>query len=116
MQETQEDFLKSSLASLAIEMKCPARPDAVCKYSNCGRVQENIHIIPSTSIYLNDPDFCNLYSVVCFKDCVLDFHSDCWDVYKNDFINVLKTTRTPSERDFFGSPCFTPDCGSSIVR
>ena len=27
-------------------MKCPARPDAVCKYSNCGRVQENIHIIP----------------------------------------------------------------------
>ena len=37
-------------------------------------------------------------------------------MYKNEFINVLKTARTPSERDFFGSPCFTPDCGSSIVR
>lgn len=33
-----------------------------------------------------------------------------------DFLHVLKASKSPSERDFCGQPCFTPDCGSLIVK
>ena len=31
-------------------------------------------------------------------------------------MHVLKASKSPSERDFCGQPCFTPDCGSLIVK
>merc|ERR1712226_525688 len=72
--------------------------------------------IPSTSIYLSDPDCHGYLSVYCHLDCRLDYHMSCWEMYKEGFINVLKTSKTPSERDFFNTCCFTPDCGGIIIR
>merc|ERR1712127_532370 len=116
MPETQPAVLRKAFDVLASELRCPPRPDAVCKYRDCTRVQKELHIIPSTFIYQSDPDFRHFYRVVCYRNCLLDYHSDCWDVYKNEFIQSLRTTKTPSERDFFGSPCFTPDCDGVIIR
>ena len=101
------------------------RPKAVCKYRDCLRVQGQLYpdepFIPRDNepfrnIYLTDPDLQCFVTVVCRNDCKLDFHSPCWDEKKVDFLHVLKASKSPSERDFCGQPCFTPDCGSLIVK
>merc|ERR1719237_1852069 len=100
-------------------MKCPPRPKAVCKFRDCLSVQKQLYpgepFIPSQNIYLTDPDLQCFVTVVCRNDCKLDFHSPCWDKKKMDFLG-LKASKSPSERDFCGQPCFTPDCGSLIVK
>ena len=96
------------------------RPKAICKFRDCLRVQRQLYpdepFIPSQNIYLTDPDLQCFVTVVCRNDCKLDFHSPCWDEKKMDFLHVLKASKSPSERDFCGQPCFTPDCGSLIVK
>ena len=118
--DTDETLLRKALTALKQEMKCPPRPNAVCKYQECLRVQKDLNpgepFIPSQNIYLSDPDLQFFVTVVCRNDCKLDFHSSCWDQKKMDFLHVLKATKSPSERDFCGQVCFTPDCGSKIVK
>ena len=95
------------------------RPTAICKYQDCLRAQEENSpgepFIPSQNIYLTDPDLQNYITVVCRSDCKLDFHSICWEEKKVQCQHI-KASKSPSERDFCGQPCFTPDCGSKIVR
>ena len=118
--DTDESLLRKALTVLKQEMKCPPRPTAVCKYRECLRVQKELNpgepFIPSQNIYLTDPDLQCFVTVVCRNDCKLDFHSPCWDEKKMDFLHVLKASKSPSERDFCGQTCFTPDCGSLIVK
>ena len=117
--DTDEPLLKKALMALRQEMKCPPRPKAVCKFRDCLSVQKQLYpgepFIPSQNIYLTDPDLQCFVTVVCRNDCKLDFHSPCWDKKKMDFLG-LKASKSPSERDFCGQPCFTPDCGSLIVK
>jgi len=117
IEETRPDFLEKTFQSLRLEFKCPPKPEAICKYKECLVVNKNNHIIPSENIYLTDPDYKGYYKIWCRLNCVLDFHENCWVEKKNDYIDVLaKTNKTPTEKDFFGLNCFTPDCEGIIIK
>ena len=109
--ETNPETLSQAFLSLKPEIKHPPPPDAICRYQNCrGHLK---HIIPSEKIYLNDPDFKAFYRILCRANCVLEFHDSCWTEKKTEFKEGVKI---PSEKDFFGKQCFTPDCGSIIIK
>jgi len=117
LEETRPDYLKNLFNSLKVEFKCPPKPDAICKFKNCLTVHKNIHIIPSENICLSDPDFRGYFKVWCRSNCALDFHDTCWGALKTDYIDILaKATKTPTEKDFFGLKCFTPDCEGLIIK
>eukprot|EP00090_Calanus_glacialis_P031446 TRINITY_DN5190_c0_g1_i2.p1 TRINITY_DN5190_c0_g1~~TRINITY_DN5190_c0_g1_i2.p1 ORF type:complete len:1519 (-),score=592.62 TRINITY_DN5190_c0_g1_i2:152-4708(-) len=116
-EETKPDFLRAMFCSLRLEFKCPPKPQAICKYKNCLTVNKNHHIIPSENIYLSDPDYKGYFKVWCRSNCALDFHENCWGEKKNDYIDIVaKSSKTPTEKDFFGLTCFTPDCEGVIIK
>ena len=115
-EETKPDFLKTTFYNLRLEFKCPPKPQAICKYINCLKVNRNNHIIPSENIYLSDPDYKGYFKVWCRSNCALDFHENCWCEKKNDSIDYAKSSKTPTEKDFFGQKCFTPDCEGVIIK
>merc|ERR1712059_217999 len=118
--ETIPETLMSKLSDLRLELRCPPKPDAICKYASClkaqltGRIQSEIG--PSENIFLTDPDYRGHVKVVCRLDCGLDYHEHCWSLVKTEHKEVMKTTKSPSEKDFFGRPCFTPDCEGLIIK
>jgi len=117
IEETRPVFLEKMFINLRLEFKCPPKPEAICKYQNCLTVNKNNHIIPSENIYLTDPDYKGYYKIWCRLNCALDFHEHCWVEKKNDYIDVLaKSSKTPTEKDFFGLNCFTPDCDGVIIK
>ena len=100
------------------ELKCPPRPDAVCKYLDCLQVNQDNHIIPSQKIFKSDPNFKPFYRVYCTDSCILDFHDCCWSSIKSD-ISKAKGSKAPTEKDFCGQVCckhFTPDCEGIIIK
>merc|ERR1712050_197318 len=108
------------LKELRLELRCPPKPDAVCKYESCltaqGTGRQHTDIALSENIFRNDPDYRGHVKVWCRLDCGLDFHETCWTWLKNEHKDVMKTAKTPSEKDFFGRPCFTPDCEGVIIK
>jgi len=117
IEETKPDFLRKMFLNLKMELKCPPKPEAICKYKNCLTVNKNNHIIPSENICLVDPDYKGYYKVWCRSNCALDFHENCWVEKKNDYIDIVaKSSKTPTEKDFFGLTCFTPDCEGIIIK
>merc|ERR1712015_376518 len=74
------------------------------------------HIEPSENIYVSDPDYKGYYKVHCRLNCQLDYHKSCWMILKEENIEKLKLTKIPTEKDFFGQPCFTPDCTGIIIK
>ena len=109
--ETNPTSLQQSFKSLRQELRLPPKPDAICRYQDCRGHRK--HLVPSDKIYLTDPDFRTFYRVMCRTNCVLEFHESCWTEKKSEFKEGVKI---PSERDFFGKRCFTPDCGSIIIK
>eukprot|EP00092_Neocalanus_flemingeri_P039096 GFUD01042557.1.p1 GENE.GFUD01042557.1~~GFUD01042557.1.p1 ORF type:complete len:1549 (-),score=469.67 GFUD01042557.1:273-4919(-) len=117
LDETRPDYLQKLFNLLKVDYKCPPKPEAICKYKDCLMVNKNAHIIPSVNIYLSDPDFRGYFKVWCRSNCALDFHENCWGAQKGDYSDILaKTTKTPTEKDFFGLTCFTPDCEGLIIK
>jgi len=117
LEETRPDYLKKKFSLLQIEFKCPPKPEAICKYKSCLVVNKNNHIIPSENIYLSDPDYKGYFKVWCRSNCALDYHENCWTALKTDYIDIIaKANRTPTEKDFFGMTCFTPDCDGIIIK
>lgn len=116
IQETRKDYLSEKLKTLAIELKYPPKPDAICKWKDCAQVQASSHIVPSENIYVSDPDYKGYYKVHCRLNCQLDYHKSCWMILKEENIEKLKLTKIPTEKDFFGQPCFTPDCTGIIIK
>merc|ERR1712179_478003 len=65
----------------------------------------------------SDPDYKGYYKIWCRLDCSLDFHENCWVEKKNEYVDALsKSSKTPTEKDFFGLNCFTPDCEGLIIK
>merc|ERR1712227_458393 len=90
---------------------------------NCLKVNEVNHIYPSEKIWKSDPDFKSFYKIFCRLNCVLEYHESCWAQLKIEYTNNIKGTqilsranKVPTERDFFGLPCLTPDCEGVIIR
>ena len=113
--ETKKDYLKDFFIKLKIELKCPPRPDAVCKYSECLKINQDNHIIPSEKIFKSDPNFKPFYRIFCTSSCTLDYHDSCWSSFKSD-ISKEKGFKAPTEKDFCGKNCFTPDCEGIIIK
>ena len=113
--ETKKDYLKDIFNKLKNELKCPPRPDAVCKYSECLKINQDNHIIPSEKIYKDDPDFKPFYRIFCTSTCILDYHDCCWSALKLE-ISKEKGFKAPTEKDFCGKNCFTPDCEGIIIK
>ena len=116
IEETSQEYLKEKFCELSVELKFPLKPYAICKYINCLKVNENNHILPSEKIYKSDPDFKSIYKIMCADNCILDYHESCWLQFKADYTNNIKGVKIPSEKDFLGLKCFTPDCGEIILR
>jgi len=113
IQETRKEFLLEILKTLAIELKNPPKPDAVCRWKNCGQVQSSSHISPSQHIHVSDPDFKGYIKVLCSSNCRIDYHKSCWMALKGE---NMKLSKSATEKDFFGHSCFTPDCNAIIVK
>ena len=116
--ETKSDYLKDFFIKLKSELKCPPRPDAVCKYYECLKINQDNHIIPSQKIFKSDPNFKPFYRVYCTDSCSLDYHDCCWSSFKVD-ISKAKGSKAPTEKDFCGQVCsknFTPDCEGIIIK
>ena len=117
MKETCPHYLPSKLESLRRELRCPPRPDAICRYEKCLSLSK--HIIPSEKIYITDPDWRPYYQVLCRSNCALEYHDCCWAEKKIELKDEFKfkdIIKTPTEKDFFGLPCLTPDCEGIIVK
>ena len=104
------------LRNLLLELRTPLRPDAVCKLPLCTTIQQVAHILPSENIHLSDPDYRGFYRVYCRDNCVMEYHKTCWVSFKENFKKACMLTKLPTERDFFGKECFTPDCGGRIFK
>ena len=117
IEESRPENLKKLFIDLRVEFKCPPKPEAICKFNKCLIVNKDSHIIPSNNIFLSDPDYRGYFKVWCRLNCSLDFHESCWVEKKNQFIDILaKAGKSPTEKDFFGQSCFTPDCEGIIIR
>ncbi|KAJ1528531.1 hypothetical protein ONE63_006937 [Megalurothrips usitatus] len=101
---TDRSFLKESLQRELTICKLYHKPDAVCFSQSC--LSNSQHIIPSHSIFFNDPDFIGFVDVICQEHCHIYFHLSCWKDYKESLSEVEKL----SEKDFLGRACLTPDC------
>jgi hypothetical protein len=108
------DKLEELLRALQLELRTPPRPDAVCKLETC--LSLSTHILPSKNIHLSDPDYRGFFRVFCRDHCIMDYHRPCWHALKEQYIATLKFTKLPTERDFFGKSCFTPNCGGIIYK
>jgi hypothetical protein len=115
-EETIKEHLGRFLRALQLELRTPPRPDAVCKLPGCTEVQQGAHICPSENIFLSDPDYRGFFRVYCRDNCIMDYHRACWLHLKESRIASFKLTKLPTERDFFGKECFTPDCGGLIYK
>lgn len=112
--ETIMENLDPYLRKLQLELRTSPRPDAVCKLADC--TQHATHILPSENIYFSDPDYRGFFRVYCRDNCVMDYHRACWVRLKESFTAAFKLARPPTERDFFGKECFTPDCVGLIYK
>ena len=107
--------MTSNFIQLKIELKCPPGPDATCRYSECLKINQDNHIIPSKKIYKSDPNFKPFYKIFCNSSCILDYHDSCWNSLKSD-MSKMKGSKIPTEKDFCGQKCFTPDCEGIIIK
>jgi len=113
-QETSREGLNEKLNNVSVEIK--SSPDAVCRWEKCEQVQSQEHIIPSKNIYVSDPDFKGYYQVCCRTNCKVSYHKSCWLSVKGENSDKFKLAKCPTEKDFLGKTCFTPDCGDIIVN
>ncbi|XP_078088843.1 E3 ubiquitin-protein ligase TTC3 isoform X2 [Mustelus asterias] len=103
IEETQEEKLKAMLEEYIGKCRFPLESDAICRYQHCqghSKVQ----------IYFSDPDFKGFIQVMCYLQCRVEYHINCW--------KKLKATsfEDKNDKDFLRSPCFTPDCGGQISK
>ncbi|XP_067849412.1 E3 ubiquitin-protein ligase TTC3 [Heptranchias perlo] len=103
IEETQNEKLKAMLEEYIGKCRFPVESDAICRYQHCqghSKVQ----------IYFSDPDFKGFIQVMCYLQCRVEYHINCW--------KKLKATafEDKNDKDFLRSPCFTPDCGGKISR
>merc|ERR1719186_2506402 len=54
--------------------------------------------------------------VECRRDCQICYHRGCWMALKEEEIDQLKLAKVPTEKDFLGQACLTPDCDGAIVN
>ena len=111
MKETDPEFLRAEFLSMRKELRHPPRPQAVCRYENCLKLSR--HIVPSEKIYITDPDWRPYYQILCRSNCTLEYHDYCWAEKKLEFKDGVKI---PSEKDFCGKVCLTPDCEGIIIK
>jgi len=116
IEETDHEFLVVQFEKLRAECKCPPKPEAICRQKHCLEVNKDLHIVPSENIHLNDPDYQGYYTVLCRSNCSLDYHHPCWERQKADYSFLVGKERTPTDKDFFGKQCFTPDCEGLIIK
>ena len=116
IRETIKDDLLIMLNSLMDDLCGAPAPTAVCRFLDCLTVQANHHILPSENIYMSDPDYKGHYRVLCRDNCRLEYHKSCWTAIKLQFQNIWKVPKLPTEKDFLGRECPTPDCAGTIVR
>merc|ERR1711874_522495 len=114
IEETKKEYLIQRQQELMLELRSPPLPEATCLYKDCLTSQKNNPFPPSQNIYTSDPDYKGYYKVLCRLNCQLAYHKTCWVELKQHNIDILRLTKTPSEKDFFGQPCFTPDCAGVI--
>ena len=116
IEETKKEFLRKTFHELCRDLKNPPPPDDVCKFSDCLNTNKSSHILPSKNIYKSDPDFKPYYQVHCNAQCNVVYHESCWTEVKKLSTHILLGTKIPSEKDFFGKKCLTPDCGGIILK
>ena len=114
IEETEKEFLIKKFYDICREI--PPIPDAICKYSDCLITNKDHHIFPSKNIYRSDPDFKPFYIVICSSQCRIVYHETCWTGIKCQYSYIKLGARTPSEKDFCGTQCLTPDCEGLILK
>ena len=114
IEETEKEFLIKKFYDICREI--PPIPDAICKYSDCLITNKDHHIFPSKNIYRSDPDFKPFYIVICSSQCKIVYHETCWTGIKCQYSYIKLGARTPSEKDFCGTQCLTPDCEGLILK
>ncbi|XP_070606507.1 E3 ubiquitin-protein ligase TTC3 isoform X2 [Erythrolamprus reginae] len=102
IKETRSEILQVILEDCITECKFPPKPDAVCRYQQC-----QAHKV---KIYFNDPDFKGFIRIVCCKQCIVEFHLNCWKKVK------ATSYSDKNDKDILQDKCFTPDCSGLICK
>ncbi|XP_067897297.1 E3 ubiquitin-protein ligase TTC3 isoform X2 [Heterodontus francisci] len=103
IEETQDEKLKTMLEEYISKCRFPPESDAICRYQHC---QGHSKI----QIYFSDPDFKGFIQVMCYLQCRVEYHINCWKKLK------AISFEDKNDKDFLRSPCFTPDCGGKISK
>uniref|UniRef100_UPI00398F8B31 E3 ubiquitin-protein ligase TTC3 isoform X2 n=1 Tax=Pristiophorus japonicus TaxID=55135 RepID=UPI00398F8B31 len=103
IEETQDEKLKAILEEYIGKCQFPPESDAVCRHQHC-QGHSKVHI------YFSDPDFKGFIQVMCYLQCRVEYHINCWKKLK------ASSFEDKNDKDFLRSPCFTPDCEGKVSR
>ena len=112
--ETIRENLHLVLNSLIQDLNIPPEPTAICRFTDCLATYN--HLLPSENIFLSDPDYRGHYRLHCKEMCRLEYHKVCWGAIKHHYQEKIKVGKVPTEKDFLGQPCFTPDCSGTFIK
>ncbi|XP_061169827.1 E3 ubiquitin-protein ligase TTC3-like [Saccostrea echinata] len=103
IEESVPDKLLALLTDLLHLALNPPPPDATCRI-HCDSDDDRI------VIYQSDHDYKGFVRVICQAKCKIEFHYNCWRVYKS------KQGEKIGDKDMLEKPCPTPNCGTVIVK
>ncbi|KAK3800116.1 hypothetical protein RRG08_015082 [Elysia crispata] len=101
MEETDPDLLQKLLKNEIQECRYPPKPDAICKF--------HLDANSRAEIYRSDPDYKGFVRLLCNCKCCIEFHSNCWKMYRHNMGKHI-------DKDMLDKECPTPNCWGVIIN
>lgn len=105
IEDNTHNVLKKHIEQLKLQCKYPPPADARCRYHSDDEDKRTV-------IYFLDPDFKGFVRIRCGSQCVIEFHAQCWKVYKCKFGDMDRV----SDKEMLDKDCPTPECHAVIIK
>ncbi|XP_060074001.1 E3 ubiquitin-protein ligase TTC3-like isoform X2 [Ylistrum balloti] len=105
IEENTYNVLKKRIEELKLRCKYPPPADARCRYHSDDEDKRTV-------IYFLDPDFKGFVRIRCDSKCVIEFHTQCWKVYKCQFGDMDRV----ADKEMLDKNCPTPQCQAVIIK
>ncbi|XP_033757924.1 uncharacterized protein LOC117340273 isoform X2 [Pecten maximus] len=105
IEENTHNVLKKRIEQLKLRCKYPPPADARCRYHSDDEDKRTV-------IYLMDPDFKGFVRIRCGSQCIIEFHTQCWKVYKCKFGDMDRV----ADKEMLDKNCPTPECHAVIIK
>ncbi|OWF40060.1 E3 ubiquitin-protein ligase TTC3 [Mizuhopecten yessoensis] len=105
IEENTHNVLVKRIEELKLQCKYPPPADAHCRYHSDDEDTRTV-------IYFMDPDFKGFVRIRCDSQCIIEFHTQCWKVYKCKFGDMDRT----ADKEMLEKNCPTPECHAVIIK